>query len=229
MADQKNTATRRTPTAAAYTVPGLALEDGHRVAELLQGRLHALNDLQLTLKHAHWNVVGPGFIGVHEMLDPQIEKVRAMVDEVAERMATLGVSPQGTPGALVSDRTWDDYSLGRAGVREHLAALDVVYDGVITDHRTAIETVGELDPITEDMLIAEVNELELFQWFMRSFLTNAAGELDHGDAQALREAAGRVRDREALKPAAEKSVASKPEAKKGGAKKQRAKKADATK
>ena len=144
-------------------------------------------------------------------------------------MATLGVSPQGTPGALVSDRTWDDYSLGRAGVREHLAALDVVYDGVITDHRSAIETVGELDPITEDMLIAEVNELELFQWFMRSFLTNAAGELDHGDAQALREAAGRVRDREDLKPAAEKSVASKPEAKKGGAKKQRAKKADATK
>ncbi|MDO4240473.1 Dps family protein [Micrococcus sp.] len=195
-------ATKTKTANAAYTVPGLSIEDGHRVAELLQGRLHALNDLQLTLKHAHWNVVGPGFIGVHEMLDPQIEKVRAMVDEVAERMATLGVSPQGTPGALVADRTWDDYSLDRAGVREHLAALDVVYDGVITDHRSAIEAVGDVDPITEDILIGEVNELELFQWFMRSFLTNAAGELEHGDAQALREAAGRVQDRADLKPAA---------------------------
>ena len=226
-------ATKKKTANAAYTVPGLALEEGHRVAELLQGRLHALNDLQLTLKHAHWNVVGPGFIGVHEMLDPQIEKVRAMVDEVAERMATLGVSPQGTPGALVADRTWDDYSLDRAGVREHLAALDVVYDGVITDHRSAIEAVGDVDPITEDILIGEVNELELFQWFMRSFLINAAGELEHGDAQALREAAGRVQDRADLKPAAKatakKATAKKSGAEKGSAKKPGAKKADAKK
>lgn len=221
-------ATKKKTANAAYTVPGLSIEDGHRVAELLQGRLHALNDLQLTLKHAHWNVVGPGFIGVHEMLDPQIEKVRAMVDEVAERMATLGVSPQGTPGALVADRTWDDYSLDRAGVREHLAALDVVYDGVITDHRSAIEAVGDVDPITEDILIGEVNELELFQWFMRSFLTNAAGELEHGDAQALREAAGRVQDRADLKPAA-KATAKKATAKKSGAEKGSAKKSDAKK
>lgn len=221
-------ATKKKTANAAYTVPGLSIEDGHRVAELLQGRLHALNDLQLTLKHAHWNVVGPGFIGVHEMLDPQIEKVRAMVDEVAERMATLGVSPQGTPGALVADRTWDDYSLDRAGVREHLAALDVVYDGVITDHRSAIEAVGDVDPITEDILIGEVNELELFQWFMRSFLTNAAGELEHGEAQALREAAGRVQDRADLKPAA-KATAKKATAKKSGAEKGSAKKSDAKK
>lgn len=221
-------ATKKKTANAAYTVPGLSIEDGHRVAELLQGRLHALNDLQLTLKHAHWNVVGPGFIGVHEMLDPQIEKVRAMVDEVAERMATLGVSPQGTPGALVADRTWDDYSLDRAGVREHLAALDVVYDGVITDHRSAIEAVGDVDPITEDILIGEVNELELFQWFMRSFLINAAGELEHGDAQALREAAGRVQDRADLKPAA-KATAKKATAKKSGAEKGSAKKSDAKK
>ena len=82
--------------AAEYTVPGLSLSTGRRTAEILQGRLHALNDLQLTLKHAHWNVVGPGFIGVHEMLDPQIELVRGMVDVLAERIATLGVSPAGT-------------------------------------------------------------------------------------------------------------------------------------
>ncbi|MFI7398048.1 Dps family protein [Micrococcus luteus] len=177
---------------AAFTVPGLALKNGHRVAEILQGRLHALNDLQLTLKHAHWNVVGPGFIGVHEMLDPQIETVRAMVDVVAERIATLGVSPEGTPGALVAARTWDDYALGRASTLEHLAALDLVYDGVVTDHRAAIETVGELDPVSEDMLIGQVAELELFQWFMRSFLTTVDGDLSHAGATRETVAAARV-------------------------------------
>ena len=138
-----------------FTVPGLSLEDGHKVAEALQDRLHALNDLQLTLKHAHWNVVGRGFIGVHEMLDPQIDVVREAVDTLAERMATMGVPPMGTPGAIVRDRSWDDYSLGRANVEEHLGALDLVYDGVIADHRKAIELVGDIDPVTEDMLIGQ--------------------------------------------------------------------------
>ncbi|QCU77300.1 DNA starvation/stationary phase protection protein [Citricoccus sp. SGAir0253] len=164
-------------TTARYTVPGLELEDGHRVGEILQMRLHALNDLQLTLKHAHWNVVGRNFIGVHEMLDPQIEEVRAAVDVLAERMATLGVSPKGTPGALVAERTWDDYDLGRADTIAHIAALDQVYDGVIGDHRNAVEEVGKLDPVTEDILIGQTGALEQFQWFLRAFLTNEAGEL----------------------------------------------------
>ncbi len=83
---------------AKFTVPGMTTTDGAEVAAILQDRLNALNDLALTLKHVHWNVVGPHFIAVHEMLDPQVDAVRAMVDETAERIATLGVSPVGTPG-----------------------------------------------------------------------------------------------------------------------------------
>lgn len=197
MASQKTKSSTAKKTRAAskpanYTVPGLDLKDGHQVAEILQGRLHALNDLQLTLKHAHWNVVGRSFIGVHEMLDPQIDQVRDFVDTVAERIATLGISPLGTPGSIVADRTWDDYSLGRAGTYEHLAALDQVYDGVVADHREAIEKVGELDPISEDMLISQVAELELFQWFMRSFLTDADGTLATEGARTEKGAARKV-------------------------------------
>src|SRR5690606_9325528 len=102
--------------------PSLTREQGDEVATILQMRLHALNDLHLTLKHVHWNVVGPHFIGVHEMLDPQVDAVRAMVDQIAERIATLGAVPIGTPGALVAARTWEDYALGRAPAIEHLAA-----------------------------------------------------------------------------------------------------------
>src|SRR3954465_7716707 len=84
-----------------YTVPSLTPQQGADVAAILQERLDALNDLALTLKHIHWNVVGPHFIAVHEMLDPQVEAVRLIVDAIAERIATLGVAPVGTPGALV--------------------------------------------------------------------------------------------------------------------------------
>ena len=72
---------------APVTVPGLDVSEGHQVAHTLQLRLHALNDLQLTLKHVHWNVAGPTFIAVHEMLDPQVIAVRSMTDAIAERIA----------------------------------------------------------------------------------------------------------------------------------------------
>jgi starvation-inducible DNA-binding protein len=163
-------------TDAPLTVPGLSTETGHAVADALQMRVHALNDLQLTLKHAHWNVVGPHFIGVHEMLDPQIDGVRDMVDVLAERMSTLGVPPNGLPGALVQARTWDDYELDRADTAAHLAALDLVYTGVIGDHRTAIEAVGD-DPVTEDILIGQTADLEQYQWFVRAHLQGTGGAL----------------------------------------------------
>ncbi|GAB5899678.1 hypothetical protein OKHIL_54870 [Mycolicibacterium mageritense] len=43
----------------AFTIPGLSEKDGNEVAELLQKQLSTYNDLHLTLKHIHWNVVGP--------------------------------------------------------------------------------------------------------------------------------------------------------------------------
>lgn len=164
-----------------YTVPSLTVEDGAAVAAVLQKRLNALNDLALTLKHIHWNVTGPHFIAVHEMIDPQVDAVRAMVDAIAERIATLGVAPVGTPGALVADRTWDDYSIGRAGAIEHLGALDEVYVGIIEDHRKAADDTEDLDTVTNDLLIGHLHELELFHWFVRAHLESAGGELStHG-------------------------------------------------
>lgn len=186
-------ARKATPPTPEYTVPGIETDDAGTVVALLQDRLNALNDLALTLKHVHWNVVGPHFIAVHEMLDPQVEAVRAMVDTTAERIATLGGSPIGTPGALVAARTWDDYSLGRGEAIHHLGALDLVYDGVISDHRAAIEKTDELDPVTQDMLIGQSAQLEQFQWFIRAHLETSDGKLETTGAKTEKQAASRAR------------------------------------
>lgn len=162
-----------------FTIPGLTDKEGARLAELLQKQLSAYNDLHLTLKHIHWNVVGPNFIGVHEMIDPQVEVVRTFADDVAERIAALGAAPQGTPGAILKDRTWDDYSIGRDTVQAHLAALDVVYNGLIEELRQNIEETEELDPVTQDLLIGQAGQLEKFQWFVRAHLESAGGTLTH--------------------------------------------------
>ncbi|MFJ6524949.1 Dps family protein [Streptomyces longwoodensis] len=160
-----------------YTVPGIEREAAGRLIDVLRLRLHALNDLHLTLKHIHWNVVGPHFIAVHQMIDPQVDRVRDMADDVAERIAALGGVAQGTPGSLVKERTWDDYSIGREDAIAHLGALDVVYTGVLEDLRAAVKTVGEIDPAIEDLLIEQLRDLEQFQWFVRAHLENAGGTL----------------------------------------------------
>jgi starvation-inducible DNA-binding protein len=162
---------------ADFTAPGMKSESADKVIAILDDRLVALLDLQLTLKHVHWNVVGPNFIGVHEMLDPQVDVVREMTDTIAERIATLGGVPVGTPKAIADRRRWEDYSLGKGLVTEHLVALDKVYNGVNGDHREAMEALAELDPVSEDMLTGQLAELEQFQWFVRAHIESSSGEL----------------------------------------------------
>ena len=172
-----------------YTVPGMSDADAERVITLLQDRLHAANDLHLTLKHVHWNVVGPHFIAVHEMIDPQVEAVRGFADDLAERIATMGGSPKGTPGSIVDNRTWDEYSLGRGTTQEHLGALDLVYQGVISSYREGIKELGDLDPVTEDMFISQTDKLELFHWFIRAHLEDKGGSLSTEGASSEQDAA----------------------------------------
>jgi len=180
-----------------FTVPGMDQKKADQVAKRLQQRLVALIDLELTLKHIHWNVVGPAFIGVHEMLDPQVDAVRAMVDETAERIATLGGEPNGLPGNLVSSRSWDDYDLGRAMTQEHLGALDLVYDGIIGEHRRLIGELEELDQVTQNMIIEQSQQLEQFQWFVRAHLESDGGRLVTAGATTERQAAAKAGGRTA--------------------------------
>lgn len=162
-------------TKTKFTLPGLTQDKADKVVKILQERLNSYNDLHLTLKHVHWNVVGPSFIGVHEMIDPEVDAVRLDADAVAERIAALGASPMGTIGAIVKTRDWDDYPLGRASVADHLTALDKEYDRVVAENRAAIEAMDELDLVTQDLLIGQTAALEKFQWFVRAHLEGASG------------------------------------------------------
>ncbi len=178
-----------TPEVNQFRPSGIEKDDAADLVDALSARLVGLLDLGLTLKHIHWNLVGPGFMAVHKFLDEQVDGVRAMADAVAERIATLGGIPNGLPGHITRQRDWDDYDIGRAVVAAHLGALDKVYDGVIGDHRSAVELVGKTDPVTEDLLVGQLGELELYQWFVRAHIENTSGRLMSGDAETELDAA----------------------------------------
>ena len=81
----------------------------------------------------------------------------------------------------------------------HLAALDLVYTGVIEDHRAAIEAVGRSTRSPRTSLIGQTADLEQFQWFVRAHLQGVTGELvttgASGEVEAAEKASRRIRKR----------------------------------
>lgn len=160
-----------------YAPSGMDTGEAEKVGTVLQERLSALIDLSLTLKHVHWNVVGSGFIAVHQLMDTQTDDTRQMLDQVAERIATLGGVAGGLAGQVVEMRPADEeYALGRAPVMAHLGALDKVYERIGSGHRAAIQQVSN-DPVSEDLLISQTATLELNHWFIRAQLSDTDGRL----------------------------------------------------
>ncbi|MCE8040520.1 ferritin-like domain-containing protein, partial [Halomonas sp. MCCC 1A11062] len=89
------------------------------------------------------------------------------------------------------------YSVERDTVQAHLAALDLVYNGVIEDTRKSIEKLEDLDLVSQDLLIAHAGELEKFQWFVRAHLESAGGQLTHEGQSTEKGAADKARRKSA--------------------------------
>lgn len=157
--------------ALLYTNPGLDEETSEKIITILQNRLSNEQEAALVLKHAHWNLVGPNFIAVHEMLDPEVDSVLNQADETAERISQLGGSPMGRADDVLANRTWDKFELtGRKSVEEYLKALIAYYEQFIAADREAIKQLDELDVISSNIVQDHVQDLEKFLWFMRAHL-----------------------------------------------------------
>ncbi|HJF17865.1 MAG TPA: DNA starvation/stationary phase protection protein [Aeriscardovia aeriphila] len=157
--------------ALLYTNPGLDEETSEKIITILQNRLSNEQEAALVLKHAHWNLVGPNFIAVHEMLDPEVDSVLNQADETAERISQLGGSPMGRADDVVANRSWDKFELtGRKSVEEYLKALIAYYEQFIAADREAIKQLDELDVISSNIIQDHVQDLEKFLWFMRAHL-----------------------------------------------------------
>ena len=157
--------------ALLYTNPGLDEETSEKIITILQNSLSNEQEAALVLKHAHWNLVGPNFIAVHEMLDPEVDSVLNQADETAERISQLGGSPMGRADDVVANRSWDKFELtGRKSVEEYLKALIAYYEQFIAADREAIKQLDELDVISSNIIQDHVQDLEKFLWFMRAHL-----------------------------------------------------------
>lgn len=148
----------------------LSAEKSVKTAESLQSLLPSLVDLALLLKQAHWNVVGKHFRAVHLQLDEIVEDVRNASDEVAERIVTLGVPADGRVQTVAKESQLPQYPEGFVHDNETLANVVAAMHKSVQALRTTIQEVGDLDPVSEDLVIGIASGLEKHLWILQTQL-----------------------------------------------------------
>ena len=166
----KPTTTTKT-TGAHQTRNDLPSNSKTTAIGLLNARLADSIDLALVTKQAHWNMRGPNFIAVHEMIDGFRSKIDTHVDTIAERVVQLGGIALGSTQAVAGATNLDPYPLDISKVEDHLHALADRYGKVANAVRGGIDALDEAgDADSADILTNYSRDLDKALWFIEAHI-----------------------------------------------------------
>lgn len=145
------------------------------VIGLLNDRLADTVDLTQAVKQAHWNLKGPGFIGVHELLDQVADHLRDASDLMAERAVILGGVAQGTLQQSAANSSLAPYPADIIAIEDHIEALVERFGDYGAKLRKAIDAAGEAgDEDTADLFTEVSRTADKDAWFIGSNSPKAA-------------------------------------------------------
>ena len=150
---------------------GLKSNTKTEMINLLNARLADAIELALVTKQAHWNLKGPTFIAVHELLDTLRDDVDEHVDIIAERVAQLDGIALGTLQTVSKASKLAPYPTDIRKVADHVGALVERYAALSKSTREGIDTADEAgDADTADIFTAFSRSLDKNLWFLKSHL-----------------------------------------------------------
>lgn len=122
------------------------------------------------LRGIHWNIKGKRFFDLHTKFEELYTDANVKVDEIAERILTLGATPL---------HTFQDYvALGKVPVGKNVSedekAVQLIVDSLtelLTIERQILETSGDAnDEGTNAMMSDFITEQEKTVWMMKAWL-----------------------------------------------------------
>src|ERR1700722_17815414 len=135
-------------------------------------------------KKHHWQVSGPTFYQLHLLFDKHYGEQNELVDQVAERIMTLGGVSVAMSADVAEMTLVPRPPKGREEVPVQISRLLHAHEIVLEEARTmARQAAQEGDDGTNDLLVSNVIRTnEMHVWFVGEHLVD--GPLVHADGQA---------------------------------------------
>lgn len=132
--------------------------------EGLHSALYATFDLYRRTHLAHFNIRGPWFPQLHQLLDDQYNEIWQSIDALGERIRALGES---VDGEVFAGGTPDTVTDGKTLVR-NLAEANRELSRRFHDLAASCDETG--DPATADLCIGRIRAHEQHAWMLEAML-----------------------------------------------------------
>ena len=159
-----------TVTSRPFVGPQGGQEGMQKTVGALQRTLTELQQLQLQIKQAHWNVSGTLWYPLHELLQDHYTGTSKYADMVAERLLSIGVSADGRATTIVQTSGLPEIPGGFADDAQVILWFTNAYKKVGDEIRQAVRDSNEPDPTSSNLLQGVEDAIDKYQWQMRAFI-----------------------------------------------------------
>jgi len=152
---------------------GLSKENTDKVAERLFTLLADEYILYTKTLRAHWNLEGSDFHSKHLFFEESYNKIKEIVDRVAERLRQIGHYAPATLNRFLELTHLSDEYEGENSSDGYMKALLSDHSGIIIYLRVVIPMIEEKceDIGTADFLTDLLQEHEKMAWMLRASVT----------------------------------------------------------
>lgn len=149
----------------------LAQDTREKLVSILNQRLADASDLKSQAKQAHWNVKGMNFIALHELFDQVSTELETHIDDIAERITTLGGTAMGTIRVAAQNSSLSEYPLEITDGTAHVDALSTALADFGKKVRADINKTDELgDADTADLFTGISRAIDKLLWFVEAHI-----------------------------------------------------------
>ena len=147
-----------------------------KTKEVLNQAVADLYVAHIALHQVHWYMRGRGFMVWHPKMDEYMDSLDAYLDEISERLITLGGKPYSTLTEFLQHSEIEEEEGEFRNVEESLERVLAIYRYLIALFQKALDVTDEEgDDVTNDIFVGAKADLEKTVWMLAAELGQAPG------------------------------------------------------